>query len=230
MDIIKQITDHGYEIKPTDEQYGDVYKVINGRELRFLRIYNDGKEIGRVTMATTPVHFRFGLDTTLRDIFEAYYELDENEISLLENGYSLHTKNYLSSIQSNIGLIDMYESDTLPKELKGLQPEYAIEIYVNAPTEIYKAEDCWFAITVVRYEADDSFAVVMRFDREPTTPDLATAFDIRDVKRYFSTGTTSLRSEEFVCSNCNHKQHWLDTPGSLSDKLNNIKGQHCGSC
>lgn len=229
MSIIDKIIVNGYEIKPSDSQY-DIYKVINGREIRFLRLYKNGEKLANINMTNTPVVFNFGLKTTNREIFEAYYELDENEKSLLENGYGLRTKKYLDKVQSNIGLVSITQTESLRSRVKGLEQARKVNICQTTPTEIYTDGSIWYAVTVVQHGVDSFSDITLEFDHNPSDYDLKTAFTIRDVKSYFSTWRSKFRDEEFVCQSCGHKQHWLNTPGSLRNKLDHIKNSWCGDC
>jgi hypothetical protein len=149
------------------------------------------------------------------------------------------TRKYFDAIKSNIGFLGMNATESGGIEYilnkKGLEPPVKIKSYagyVNSSNiDIYKydvsgetrycAELCYWA------DIDAFVFETYIFNKMPSRNDIITIRNIGNAE--FDINFKGLNLE-FDCWECGNRVHWLDTKGSLKDKIDHAKEKFCTMC
>lgn len=163
-----------------------------------------------------------GIRSTCIEVYEDYYDLDEEQLSLLEHSFSLRTKHYLDEERERLGLISIKEGR--PESFFVLD-EFDVGMGIGM-FEIGRYADGRF----VAQSASESFYEVtdvlrMHYDHLPDKRDVEDALIIRKMERDFKLGR---HRETFTCGDCLQKRHWLDIPGTIQEKLSLRMMRRCG--
>lgn len=162
-----------------------------------------------------------GLKTTCGEIYQDYYDLDENGYSLLLHNYSKRTKDFLDAEKERIGLIDYKEG--MPEGFFALD-KYPIGQGIGE-VDVGRYADGRFVAQTSSTFFDEAHVLRMHYRRFPSRQDVEDALTIRKMERDFKLGR---HREMFHCGTCGELKHWLDIPGTISEKLEHRLNHHCG--
>jgi len=158
----------------------------------------------------------------------------------MESKVDERTRKYFDAIKFNVGFIGSNYSESdgiteilqktgvtdIPKLIKtynGYLNSSSIEIFK------YSVNNNIRYCAELSYQNDiDSFCVETHiFNRYPSRDDVIA---IRDIyKTEFGIDYRGYQ-QEFECWECGHHVHWLDTKGTLSQKIDNMKEKFCTMC
>ncbi len=162
-----------------------------------------------------------GLKTSCDAIYRDYYSLDDNGHSLLFFNYSARTKQYLDAEKARIGLISYKEG--IPEGFFALD-QYAVGQGIGE-MDIGHYADGRFVAQSAHPLFEEEYVLRMHFSRFPSKQDVEDAVVIRKMERDFKLGR---HREIFICNDCGETKHWLDIPGSISEKLRLRLQRKCG--
>lgn len=138
------------------------------------------------------------------------------------------TANYLQAVKKNMGYIGTNHSwrgivEILREKLPGVIPK----VIANYPqdTTVYKYDTKYCAELNYRTDIDDYNIETHIFSKFPSEQDVKTARAIDQLEISFK---LKQLSPIFTCWECGLEKHWLDIPGSLFEKITNLKKGYCG--
>lgn len=233
--MISELKDAGYEFATLETAADELhlYRTVNAKPLYFVRTNTNDDPIPFSHQKV--VFARANMECTGLDFYRAYYDLTDDDFCKLENGYSLHTKQYLDDQRAKIGLSrytvasndsgdDAGKLETIP------MVEFPLPVYLNADTRIGTLPDNTTVVETSYWYTVDDFAVIkIYFDHDPTTAEVLDAFAIKDAEDYFRRAQED-DAEYFVCRTCEHRVQWTEVPGNVREKIDKLKARWCGCC
>lgn len=182
----------------------------------------------------TLVDNKQALSVSGKELYRIYYNMDEETYTRFAYGYSSRTKSYIDATKQRIGL-ESYTSvancmggaDSVPT--KGLEHIYYLPAYFNSSEiEVGQSGEHWIAQFTHWYDIDDYAVTKFIFNRKPNIDMIYIAQTILEVESYFKCLVDRDKGEFFVCWECGCKTHWLDGPGDIQQKFDNLKEKYCG--
>lgn len=145
----------------------------------------------------------------------------------VKNYHGLYCLNkiYIDKILENIGLIE--EKHGWDEESFKVIKQYStwINLTGSGYVDVGMLDDGrYIAQYCVQTDIDDYDITRLYFDHMPSEKDILTAKLIADIEFYFCIHKKST----FKCWECGNEVHWLDTPGNLEEKFENLKEKYCG--
>lgn len=163
-----------------------------------------------------------GYKVTGAEIYREFYNWNDNEYCLQIYGYDLRTKNYFDAIRKGIGFV---REDHGWEEDK-LKNSFIVNVWPNSSkVEIGKTKEGLWCSQFCVSMLDDYDIIKYYFNKKPTINDIKTAKLIADIEFFF---WSRWLKPEFTCWECGIKHHWLDIPGPLPKKYENLKEKYCG--
>lgn len=156
---------------------------------------------------------------------------------MIANQIDGRTQSYLDTVKANIGYTGRNQSEEVDIfdicKLKGFaEPErlYAFSGYLNSsPIEVYKYVNSDGELRYcaqISYMVQDAYVIeTLIFTKEPTYKNVLTA---RQIGSLVFDIEYQGAPQTFACRECGCHTHWLDTPGDLNDKIENLKNRYCG--
>lgn len=154
-----------------------------------------------------------------KDIYELL-GMDKEEYCKLEYGSDVRSFNYLRAVKNNIGYshtVCGYEKDIPEFETISTR-----EVESKNITKGVLADGRFILYFEVITAIDDYLCVGRIFTQEPQFNYEATISNVEKIEDIL----LRRRTPYFHCWECGNKAHWLDTEGTLSDKLLGLK-EHC---
>lgn len=163
-----------------------------------------------------------GVRTTCAAVYQDYYGLDDEGLSMLLYNYSLRTKAYLDDERERIGLLSVKEGKP---EAFFVLDEFNVGMGVGLIETGRYADGRFVAQSAAESLYEDADVLRMHFSHLPDRRDVEDALIIRKMERDFKLGR---HRETFTCSDCLQRRHWLDIPGSIQEKLALRLMRKCG--
>lgn len=150
-----------------------------------------------------------------RAIYMEYYGIPEAEMATIVRGYDARTDAYLSTISARIGF-DHAEWNEDPSHTTALADIDICHWAIGTTPD-----GQWVAQKFMREACRELF-----FSRRPSLSDIATADMIATIRDTFEAGGRI--SDTYTCWECGREAHWLDVPGTLSEKFDAARDHYCG--
>lgn len=158
------------------------------------------------------------------DIYKLYFNWDDERYSMERYGYDLRTSEYLANTQKNIGYIETKHGwDEIELTESRSFPIFSIAV---GKSELGVTEsNKWCYQFGYPAGIDDYNIEKIYFNKRPNKQDIIMARQIETIKLNFFLRRAR---PEFTCWECGSRNHWLDIPGELGDKVENLKEKYCG--
>ncbi len=233
--LIETLQRMGYEF----QEGNPIRTVVQGdRQLQIneLRVKSPEEQLILLRHDSTPILFpgdtdgvgsndrtgEDGVRSTCIQVYQDYYNLDEEAVCLLMHSYSLRTKQYLDSERARIGLSSIKEG---APEAFFVLDEFNVGMGVGLIETGRYADGRFVAQSASDALYEDADVLRMHFTHLPTQRDVEDALIIRKMERDFKLGR---HRETFACGDCRETRHWLDIPGTIQDKLALRMLRKCG--
>lgn len=232
--LVDRLIQMGYEFQEGNPvaaiQVGDGQRPINE-----LRVQSPDGQIMLLKRDYTPILFPGdtdgdpsndrtgdGVRSTCAEVYQDYYDLNEEAMSVLLYNYSLRSKEYLDAERKRIGLSSVKEG---PPEAFFVLNEFNVGMGIGMMETGRYADGRFVAQSGSESLYEDADVLRIHFDHLPTQQDVEDALIVRKMERDFKLGR---HRETFTCGDCLQKRHWLDIPGSIQEKLALRMMRKCG--
>ncbi len=159
--------------------------------------------------------------TTCGAVYQDFYHLDEDGLSMLLHNCSWRTRTYLDAEKARIGLIGYKEG--MPEGFFA-RDKYLIS-YGIGEVDVGRYADGRYVAQTAQTLGEGAYVLRLHFSRLPSKADVEDAVIIRKLERDFRLGR---HKENFRCDDCGEVKHWLDIEGPIAYKLRMRLARRCG--
>lgn len=166
------------------------------------------------------------VETTLRELIQTVYELSDEEMIAYEYCYDKRTHDYLNSVKSHIGLINVSSgTEYFGEKIIENETTKGYEVnFANASGRISKVDNN-FVVQILMSIGDDIGVDTFTFNKYPSSCDFKTAWKLNECQIKFRDHEYPITYE---CWECGKKLHWLDVKGSFTEKIEHLEDRYCG--